>query len=702
MKKNIILLGAVLFGSTAYSQVGINTETPNSTLDVSAKRDGGGILTDNAQTYGLQAPRLTRQELTSSTATYSTDQTGAIVYITDISGGNTTGQRVNITAAGYYYFDGAFWQKITNGTLPTGVDLTDDAFVNDAANTMVKLGTNADGTTARAAGTDFVVKDGGNVGIGTASPTHKLHVDGKIRGTHLTNDAANVTSDDLGLFNQKPGIYNKYVTNAAPHRFYIDGAAGNGFSGNTPVMVVGLDGNTNPYVGIGTAIPNAYLHVVSPVVGTGFRLQDTSQGNGKVLVSDADGDASWANANTLGLDNTNDEWVNDTANTMIKLGKKSDGTTNRDSYTDFVAKDDGKIGIGTSAPVSQLEVKSQITNGTIATIGNVNGANSQSLLLGVSAPASNNGAFITTGSGVANSLRLGVNGTENIRIDASTATLGNVGIGTGNTVVNYPVQVHRVGSATNTYTQHTNGQTGIAATDGLLVGVEGTTGRAIINNQENSTLSILNNGAERITVLHNGVVGIGTTTPSHAALHVNSGTAKGAFRLTDGTQGTGKVLSSDGSGNASWVTNVSVTALRYGVFGTGFSGSVSSAAGQATGTSITLSPGKWVVNSLIVLNTSPVISDGMALWTRLTWSDSTTGGGSADIVQGGLISGSLTGPSAFAMATGSTVINNATGSDKIYYLVLREVGNYGGYTGNWNQLGGAFFGEGSVVAIPAN
>ena len=116
MKKNIILLGAVLFGSAAYSQVGINTETPKTTMDVSAKRDGSGTLTDNAQTYGLQAPRLTRAELTSSTAAYGTDQTGAIVYITDISGGNTTGQRVNITAIGYYYFDGDFWQKITNNS----------------------------------------------------------------------------------------------------------------------------------------------------------------------------------------------------------------------------------------------------------------------------------------------------------------------------------------------------------------------------------------------------------------------------------------------------------------------------------------------------------------------------------------------------------------------------------------------------------
>jgi hypothetical protein len=46
----------------------------------------------------------------------------------------------------------------------------------------------------------------------------------------------------------------------------------------------------------------------------------------------------------------------------------------------------------------------------------------------------------------------------------------------------------------------------------------------------------------------NNRLGIGTTSPT-AKLHVN-----GTFRLTDGTEGAGKVLTSDASGNASWQT----------------------------------------------------------------------------------------------------------------------------------------------------
>ena len=49
-----------------------------------------------------------------------------------------------------------------------------------------------------------------------------------------------------------------------------------------------------------------------------------------------------------------------------------------------------------------------------------------------------------------------------------------------------------------------------------------------------------------LVVRHDGKVGIGTDSPG-AKLHV-----AGSLRVTDGTQGTGKVLTSDASGNASW------------------------------------------------------------------------------------------------------------------------------------------------------
>lgn len=56
MKKNTILC-LILFSSLGYSQVGINTEVPVVTLDVTGKP------TDISKLDGLAAPRITRAQL---------------------------------------------------------------------------------------------------------------------------------------------------------------------------------------------------------------------------------------------------------------------------------------------------------------------------------------------------------------------------------------------------------------------------------------------------------------------------------------------------------------------------------------------------------------------------------------------------------------------------------------------------------------
>ncbi|WP_433631290.1 hypothetical protein [Chryseobacterium cucumeris] len=116
MKTKFTHLTAILISGISFAQVGINTASPKTTLDVSATRDTSGVITNNTQTFGLQAPRLTRAELTANTATYGINQTGALIYITDVTGGDATGQRINVTAMGYYYFDGTVWQRLTQAT----------------------------------------------------------------------------------------------------------------------------------------------------------------------------------------------------------------------------------------------------------------------------------------------------------------------------------------------------------------------------------------------------------------------------------------------------------------------------------------------------------------------------------------------------------------------------------------------------------
>lgn len=87
-------------------------------------------------------------------------------------------------------------------------DLTVDAWVNDTANTMVKLGTKSDGSTARTAGTDFVAKDNGSVGIGTSTPNISalLDITTTNKGVLLPRVALNNTTDQVTIASPATGL----------------------------------------------------------------------------------------------------------------------------------------------------------------------------------------------------------------------------------------------------------------------------------------------------------------------------------------------------------------------------------------------------------------------------------------------------------------------------------------------------------------
>ena len=117
-KYKFSILAALLFSALFYSQVGVNTTTPKATLDVV------GDATNTAKLDGVIAPRLTGDQLFAKN--YTSSQTGAIVYVT-ASATSPSGQVANVSAPGYYYFDGTVWKAIGSGgttSLQTGTGLT--------------------------------------------------------------------------------------------------------------------------------------------------------------------------------------------------------------------------------------------------------------------------------------------------------------------------------------------------------------------------------------------------------------------------------------------------------------------------------------------------------------------------------------------------------------------------------------------------
>jgi len=87
------------------AQVGIGTTSPGATLDVTATNLMGTTVD------GLLVPRVSRLRAQTMTGT----PTSTVLYVNDVTVGTATGTTVNVTAVGFYFFDGTVWQKLGTG-----------------------------------------------------------------------------------------------------------------------------------------------------------------------------------------------------------------------------------------------------------------------------------------------------------------------------------------------------------------------------------------------------------------------------------------------------------------------------------------------------------------------------------------------------------------------------------------------------------
>lgn len=167
MKKILYSVVLWLVCTIASAQTGINTTDPKATLDVVAK------TTDGSSPEGILVPRLTGDQIQSADAVYGTDQVGTLVYATEAVTLPSV-KTVNITAAGYYFFDGIIWQK-----------MGDDALNYTAGNGLSLNGTQTElgGTLSKST----IVEQGSFPLAFTLSATDGFSVD----GTTLSVDAAN-------------------------------------------------------------------------------------------------------------------------------------------------------------------------------------------------------------------------------------------------------------------------------------------------------------------------------------------------------------------------------------------------------------------------------------------------------------------------------------------------------------------------------
>lgn len=108
MKNKFLIISAISFYSIAFSQVGINTETPKATLDIVASPN------NLSKIDGLLVPRISGDELKAKDALYGNSQIGTIVYATAKVTTPST-KTINITNEGYYFFNGSVWTALGSG-----------------------------------------------------------------------------------------------------------------------------------------------------------------------------------------------------------------------------------------------------------------------------------------------------------------------------------------------------------------------------------------------------------------------------------------------------------------------------------------------------------------------------------------------------------------------------------------------------------
>ncbi|NCP66945.1 hypothetical protein GW756_01410 [bacterium] len=247
---------------------------------------------------------------------------------------------------------------------------------NDADTNVIYFGKNSDG-----AGANFVelmrLTEAGRLGVGISNPISALHVAGAVQ---IAGDAAACVAAKAGALRYDGGamercdgttwdalattnVSDNLGTHVAEQNIDLDGFR---LVGEGGLEGIGID--ANGAVGIGTDNPITILDVVSDTASNlTVRTTAVTGQNSAVIITGAQTTSTTEDISALKLFNK-DSTPFEGARISLRNGDGADSTaegdlvfsTNTGSANSLTEKmrilDDGKVGIGTSGPVAQLQV----------------------------------------------------------------------------------------------------------------------------------------------------------------------------------------------------------------------------------------------------------------------------------------------------------------------------------------------------------
>jgi hypothetical protein len=402
--------------------LGIGTSSPTYPLDVAGSISIGDNLTGYAEimTPGgplfiydgpvgyLRVGNFAHQNFITGITTLADGNESATLYLYQQKVGiGTTSPSQKLHVVGNAYVTGAYYDS-TNSPGTSGQVLTSTATGTDWKSLSEITGVDGTGTAnyvAKWSDTDTITTstiydDGTNVGVGIATPGYKLHVEGtgyykstlNIGGITTIGNASDGTikfsthATNFGYITGGPGVGGWDIGIGTSNAITIVNSGGSikvGIKKLNPQYDLDLDGTVNSGISrhfqqvltfynynlwnINTFDGAYWIQSTSPFSTPNYNAFYISLSNETVVIGDAN------TYHTMGTPIAKLNIFNDAKNTSgnIFLARSIAGSDQ------FVIKDNGNVGIGTTAPITKLDVRGGISfgDGDSGTIYDPNGKN---------------------------------------------------------------------------------------------------------------------------------------------------------------------------------------------------------------------------------------------------------------------------------------------------------------------------------------